>query len=137
MADNQVDNVANDANMSGKRVVRRFTCVNCPLGCDLTATVENGNVVNVEGNVCLRGETYAQTEATNPMRVVTGLVNVSGSEMPASCRTESAIPKALIPKCLQAMRSVELKLPVTIGQVVVPNVCGTGVDVIATRNIGR
>lgn len=55
--------------------------------------------------------------------------------MPASVRSASAVPKALIPDCIEALRSVDIMPPVRIGDVVLANVCGTGVDVIATRNM--
>lgn len=106
------------------------------MGCVLTVEVRDGQAVSVEGNTCKRGVTYGIDEATNPKRVVTSLVNVEGSVLPASVRTESAVPKAQIPDCIAALCKVSVKPPVHIGQVIVPDVCGTGVDVIATRNVG-
>ena len=32
-----------------------LNCINCPLSCELTATVEDGAVTNVTGNFCPRG----------------------------------------------------------------------------------
>ena len=34
---------------------KSFICINCPLGCPLTVTVENGEVKSVTGNTCKRG----------------------------------------------------------------------------------
>ncbi|MGI6216001.1 MAG: DUF1667 domain-containing protein [Coriobacteriales bacterium] len=112
-----------------------FTCVSCPLGCQLEVLVDGGNVVSVTGNNCNRGVEYARSEATDPKRVVTALVDVRDSQMPASCRTESAISKRLIPQCLKVLRGIELEKPVRIGQVIVENVCDTGVNIIATKDI--
>lgn len=116
--------------------VRHFTCVSCPIGCDLDVAVDDeGAVASVAGNTCKRGITYAIDEVTDPKRVLTSLVRVDGRTMPASVRSASAVPKALIPDCIEALRSVDIMPPVRIGDVILANVCGTGVDVIATRNM--
>lgn len=114
---------------------RQLTCINCPMGCLLTVTVEDGAVTNVAGNTCRRGATYAQQEAVNPQRIVTSLVNVKGCVMPVSCKTSGPVSKALIGNCLLALRAVELTAPVHIGDVVVSDICGTGVDVVATKDV--
>jgi CxxC motif-containing protein len=114
---------------------KEFTCVSCPVGCNLTVGVRDGQAESVEGNTCKRGLTYGIDEATNPKRVVTSLVDVADRVLPASVRTESAVPKAQIPDVVAALRTVKVTPPVHIGQVVVPDVCGTGVDVIATRDV--
>ena len=95
-----------------------ITCINCPMGCRMTVTMENGEVVKVSGNTCKRGETYAHQECTRPLRMVTAVVKVRDSRMPLSVKTASPIPKELIQK-----------------DVILADVCGTGVDVIATRNL--
>lgn len=33
---------------------RQLTCIGCPMGCQLTATIENGVVTAVTGNTCKR-----------------------------------------------------------------------------------
>ncbi len=35
---------------------KNLICINCPLGCPLTVTLENGEVKTVTGNTCPRGE---------------------------------------------------------------------------------
>lgn len=51
-----------------------LTCITCPMGCHLTATLENGTVTDVTGNNCPRGAQYAREELTTPMRMLTGTV---------------------------------------------------------------
>ena len=46
--------------------VRNLTCISCPMGCALTATLEGGEVISVTGNTCKRGDIYARKEVTNP-----------------------------------------------------------------------
>ena len=118
--------------MTEERVI---TCINCPMGCRMTVTLEDGNVTKVTGNTCKRGDTYARQECTMPVRMVTAVVPVQGSKMPCSVKTREPIPKALIAQCMEALSKTELHVPVQAGQTVVANVCGTGIDVIATRSV--
>ena len=116
-------------------MTRDITCINCPLGCPLTVTLENNVVKSVSGAACKRGNTYAELECTNPTRVVTSTVPVKGSDLKMiSVKTADAIPKSKISDCLKSLIGIEKKAPVKIGDIVVENVCGTGVNIIATRN---
>lgn len=115
--------------------IKNFICINCPLGCPLTVEVENGQVTKVTGNTCKRGETYAVKEITAPSRTVTSTVRVKGGERPVvAVRTKTDIPKDKIFACMEAINQVEITAPVKIGDVVIADVCGTGVDVVATAN---
>ena len=76
---------------------REFICINCPLGCALTVTMEQGQVLKVEGNTCPRGKSYGEKEVTNPTRIVTTSVKVAGGTAPVvSVKTASDIPKGKI-----------------------------------------
>ena len=112
-----------------------ITCINCPVGCRLSVELENGAVTKVTGNTCKRGDIYARQECVEPMRMVTAVVPVAGSVMPLSVKTRTPIPKKMIFSCMKALSGLELKAPVASGDVVLPNVCATGVDVIATKDI--
>jgi CxxC motif-containing protein len=114
---------------------KELICVQCPKGCSLTVTILDGTVTKVVGNKCKRGRQYAQEEIIRPMRMVTALVDVKGSSLPLSCKTAAPIPKACIFDCLDALRGLELHTPIAIGDIVYANVCGTGVDVVATKDI--
>ena len=50
---------------------RMLTCIGCPMGCQLTVTMEGNEILSVEGNTCPRGDIYARKEVTNPTRIVT------------------------------------------------------------------
>jgi len=112
-----------------------ITCINCPVGCRLSVELENGQVVSVTGNTCPRGVTYAKQECVDPLRMVTAVIPVAGSDMPLSVKTRTPIPKKLISACMQELAAVELTAPVAAGSVVLANVCGTGIDVIATKAV--
>lgn len=115
---------------------RELTCIGCPLGCSITVTMNGTDVVSVTGNTCPRGDAYARKEVTNPTRIVTSTVRVEGGISPmVNVKTASDIPKAKIFECASDLKNVVVTAPVKIGDVVLSNVAGTGVDVVAAKNI--
>ena len=115
---------------------RELICIGCPLGCMLTVDIEGNEVVNVTGNTCPRGKTYAEKEVTNPTRIVTSLVRVNGgTQAMVSCKTSSDIPKGKIFEITEALTKVTVNAPVAIGDVLLSNVANTGDDIIATKNV--
>ena len=106
--------------------IRELTCIGCPMGCQMRVTMEAGEIRQVEGNTCRRGDVYARKEVTNPTRIVTSTVSV---------KTASDIPKEKIRACVLALKSIRVAAPVSIGDVVAENVAGTGVSIVATRNV--
>ena len=115
---------------------RELICIGCPMGCPLTVTLDGGAVVTVQGNTCPRGDAYARKEVTAPTRIVTSTVRVIGGTLAmVSCKTRSDIPKGQIFDVVRALKDVEVSAPVAIGQVLVENAAGTGVDIIATKNV--
>ena len=112
----------------------KMICINCPKGCEMDVAVDGANVV-VTGNSCPKGEDYAKAEVTNPTRMVTGLVRVAGMRKPLPVKTRTAIPKGKIDATLFALHQATVQLPVKIGDVIIGDVAGTGVDVVATANM--
>lgn len=117
---------------------RELTCIGCPLGCALTVEMNGGEVISVTGNTCKRGDDYARKEVTNPTRIVTSSVKVEDGVLAAvSVKTKEDIPKGKIFDCVKALKDVCVKAPIAIGDVVLADVAGTGVDVIATKNVSQ
>jgi len=115
---------------------RELICIGCPLGCPLTVTLRDGEVVSVTGNTCPNGDKYARKEVTNPTRTVTSTVHVDGGVLPVvSVKTASDIPKQKIFDCMQELCKIKVKAPVREGDVIIADVAGTGVPVIATKSI--
>ena len=111
-----------------------ITCINCPVGCRMTVTLSDaGEFLSVTGNTCARGAKYAQQECTLPLRMITAVIPAENSAIPLSVKTESPVPKHLIPDVMAALKGVHVSAPVALGQVILPDVCGVGVNVIATR----
>ena len=119
--------------MSDAKVLS-LTCVQCPMGCPLEVTLADGEVVSVTGNTCPRGRVYGEHEATCPERVVTSLVEVAGNYRPVSVKTTAPVPRELVADVLAAIRATVVRPPVAAGDVVVADVCGTGVNVVATKS---
>ena len=112
---------------------RNLTCIVCPRGCQMTVTIIDGKVESVEGNFCKRGVTYANDECTNPKRTVTSTVRCADGSI-VSVKTENTIPKEMM---FEVMAEINRACPdgkVKIGDIIVKNVCGTGVNVVATSN---
>ena len=116
--------------------IRELTCIGCPLGCSITVTMDENKILSVSGNTCPRGDAYARKEVTNPTRIVTSTVRVqNGASAMVNVKTASDIPKEKIFECVSALKNVMVEAPVKIGDVVLEDVAGTGVNVIAARNI--
>jgi len=97
--------------------------------------MEDGNITDIRDHICKKGKEYAQDEVTNPTRMVTAVLAVEGSFEPLSVKTRQFIPKEKIFDCLKEIYSSNVSLPVSIGDVIVADVCGTGVDVVATKHL--
>lgn len=113
-----------------------LTCISCPMGCQITVEMDEGKIIRVTGNTCKRGEVYARKEVTDPTRIVTSTVKVAGGTLDVvSVKTRTDIPKHKIFDCIRALKGIEIPAPVHIGDVIVADVAGTGVDIVATKNI--
>ncbi|CDI50637.1 DUF1667 domain-containing protein [Clostridium tetani] len=117
---------------------RILTCIGCPMGCNLNVKLENGQVVDVKGNSCGIGVNYAKKECTNPTRIVTSSVYIEDGEIDIlPVKTEEDIPKNKINECMRSLKGLTVKAPIKIGDIIIENICDTGVNIIATRSIKK
>lgn len=114
-----------------------LVCIVCPLGCALTATPPSGETPwQVTGNRCVRGLEYAIEELTTPRRVLTTTVTAVGGELRRlPVKTARPIPKELLLMAAAHLAAVKVAAPVHLGEVIVPDLLGTGVPVVATRDL--
>ena len=120
------------------RETRELICIGCPMGCPLTVEMENQEVLSVSGNTCPNGDKYARKEVTDPRRTVTSTVKILGGELAvASVKTQTDIPKNKIFDCMREIDKREINAPVKIGDIVIEDVAGTGVNVIVTKNVAK
>lgn len=114
----------------------RYLCIGCPLGCRLEVDAVEGEVVEVRGHSCRRGKEFAVQEHTDPRRFVTTTVRVRGgrgARLPVA--TAASVPKGRVADVARALHALTLDAPVAMGDVVLADVLGTGVDVVATRDL--
>ena len=117
---------------------KEIICVSCPMGCRITVQAKEGDIISITGNDCSKGIKYAKEEFINPLRILPTTVKVIGGEFPlVSVKTEKAIPKRLLLKAMAEIAEIEVEAPIKIGQVIKDDLIGTGVSLVATRNIKR
>ncbi len=113
-----------------------MNCIMCPIGCELTVTLEDGKFASVTGNNCPRGAQYAKDEVTAPKRMLTYTVKIEGGMMPLLPVVSAAVlPKEKIMDCAAYLRGVKVQAPVKTGDVVVKDILGLGVDIVASRDM--
>ncbi len=117
-------------------VEKKIICVSCPLGCGLNVILSNGEVASVTGNNCPRGFAYAKTEVKDPRRVFASTVRVEGGKLPVCpIRSKTPAPKGKLKEIAKAVAELNVRAPIKIGQVLIHNVCGTDVDIVASRDL--
>jgi len=115
---------------------RKVTCIICPLGCEATVTIGNGRVIKVENLECPRGEDYVLKEIEAPKRDFFTTVRVRGTGVPVCpVRATQPVPKEKLLDCSKELAKIIVDAPIKIGDVIVENLLGLGIDVIATRNL--
>ena len=115
---------------------KSLICVTCPMGCSLDVALEDGQVVAVEGQGCKRGLAYAKDEIANPRRVVTTTVRVQAGRHPLlPVYTDGPFPRGQILELLAELRQVAVSAPVQAGQVILADALGTGIQVLASRDM--
>lgn len=117
--------------------MKEYVCIVCPNSCRLRVEEKDGEIT-VSGNECKRGVAHGVHEYTNPERMLTTTVAVDGGSLPRIPVISSGeVPKARLMECLRHLYTLRLAAPLQCGQVIEKNICGTGVDVVASRTMPR
>jgi CxxC motif-containing protein len=125
--------------------MRNLTCIVCPIGCslDIEENADSSGGLSVSGNQCKRGAAYAVEEISCPKRTVTATMQITENGLSwdklnihrVPVKTTVPCPREKIPSLLQDIYKVQVTLPVKMGDVLIANWNGEGIDVIATRTI--
>lgn len=115
---------------------KKLICIGCPLGCELCAVLERGEVISVTRKYLASAEMLIQKELVSPERTVTSTVKMSDGRM-LPVRTKTDIPKAKVLECVRELKHVVVEAPVETGQIIVQDIAGTNVPVIATKKMGE
>ena len=114
-----------------------LVCIVCPRGCTLRVEGE-GEALQVTGNGCKRGADFARSELTAPKRTLCTTVRTAFPDVPVlPVRVSAEIPKEKIFPVMEAINAVTLETPVAMGGVILKNVLGLGVDVVAASDLLR
>ena len=116
---------------------KEIICTVCPRGCHVMVEGEGEQILNVEGYSCKRGLEYASAEFAHPVRILTTTVKMAGSGndlLPV--RSNKPVPREKLMACMEVIRGIEVQLPVNRYDVIVADICGTGADIVATKNVG-
>ena len=111
---------------------RTLTCIECPIGCEIEVELEDGKVVSLTGNSCLRGKVYAEAEVICPKRVVTSTIRAENGEM-IPVKTDKPVRKDAIFEVMQKINQTTCKMPVVLGDILVENICDDA-NLIVTGN---
>ena len=115
-------------------MTKELICISCPIGCNLTVTIEQGQVSAVEGNICKRGRQYAEDECIRPMRMLTTTVNVKGCKTPVAVKSSRAIPKDQLPQAVRLLKGMLFPAPVATGDILARDFQGLDADIVATQS---
>lgn len=117
-------------------MLKEYTCIICPNGCEITAEIEDGRALSVDGASCKRGREYVNQELTNPHRNIASSILLEGGALSlVSVRLSRPIPKEKIFDVMEVIKKARLKAPVYEGQVAIAKVLGLESDVIVTKNV--
>jgi CxxC motif-containing protein len=115
---------------------KQIICTVCPRGCCMTVKGEKEQILSVENYSCPRGLEYAKTEFVAPVRILTTLVKVEGKEnelLPV--RTDKPILQSKIFECMEVIKKAKVCVPVKRYDVIIENICNTGANIVATKDI--
>jgi CxxC motif-containing protein len=117
---------------------KHFTCVTCPVGCEVDVEVQDDNIISLTGNKCDKVKEFVQQELKEPMRVLTTTVRIKGARWAMlPVRTDKSIPKRLFLQAMGELASVDLRAPVHISDVIKRDIAGSGANIVATRTMKR
>jgi len=118
-------------------VEEKIICIGCPLGCETTLKIDDqGEVIKITGYKCKEGRQYVLEEYRSPVRVLTATVLTQNSIRPLfPVRTSRPLLKTQLKEAAKVLAGVKVKPPIRVGQIILPNLMNTGVNVIATDDL--
>lgn len=116
-------------------MIKELICTNCPIGCPLKVEYEDGKIISITGNTCKNGITFGTNEVLHPKRTLTSIVKLENRGIMLSVKSNSELPKERIFEFMETIKVTTAKAPIKCGDVIIPNIGGTGVDIVATKTI--
>jgi len=113
-------------------MLKEIVCIICPIGCNIIVEGEGNEIKSIKGYNCNRGIDYARDEYLHPKRILTTTVKVAGKDVLIPVRSNKPIPKEMIMDCMEVIKKTRIKGKVKIYDVIIEDICNTGVDIVAT-----
>ncbi len=115
---------------------KTIICTVCPMGCHIEVEGEGANITAISGHTCKRGEEYGRQEFVEPKRILTTTVKTDNPAIPlVPVRSKGLLPKDKIADCMEVIQKTTVKAPVAVYDVIIENICGTGIDIVATGTL--
>ena len=120
-----------------KENVKEITCIVCPRGCRAKVRIIGGKVVGIENVKCKRGKDYIAQEAVDPKRILFTTIPIDRAKgirvLPV--RSDKPFPKGMLKKGFEELKKIRVKAPIRVGEVLVENILGTGINIKACRSV--
>lgn len=107
------------------------------MGCLLSIDGSEAEI-KVTGNSCGRGVDYARKLISDESKVITGrciLINGPMGRLPVV--SSIPVPKDISDVVLEEIRRLRVEAPVEKGQILIENIIGSGINILAQRRVGR
>jgi CxxC motif-containing protein len=124
--------------MTDQKREKELICILCPLGCKMQVAEkpDQPGELTIRNIQCKKGKEYAYEEYKNPTRTLTSTVAIHNTTLPRlPVKTSRALPKELVYRAMDEINKVELEGPVRMGDVIIRDLLGTGIDLVATRSL--
>ena len=117
-------------------MTNKLVCIVCPTACKISISEKKQGEYEVTGNKCEKGKAYALQEIKNPVRIFTTTINIKGGKVKRlPVRSKEPVPKNIITELIKPVREIQINAPVKRGDVIIKNVFGSGVDIVASRSV--
>jgi CxxC motif-containing protein len=102
----------------------------------MTVEHEGKVLTEVTGHVCKRGEKYAEDEIVNPRRTLTSTVILNSTEIKfLPVKTSKPIEKDKMFEGMRIINSMNVKVPVRMGDVLREDFTESGINLVAGRDV--
>lgn len=117
---------------------KELDCIVCPMSCHIEVEMDGEAIVSVKGNTCPRGEKFARSEMSCPMRMVTTTLRIHDALHPLiPVITTQNVPKDKIFDIMNVCKTLEVQAPVQAGEILCENIAQSGADLMASRTMEK
>ena len=116
--------------------MKTIICLDCPSACVMVVKLDGmGNVVDIEGAKCKKGEEFARSDIKEPKRILTTTVRVMSTDKEhplLPVKSALPIPIRSINAAVLELAKARISVPVHVGDVIIKDIAGSGIGIVAT-----